>query len=148
MLHLLLLRRCYFRLVPLLLQRTNTLDFIIDFALVCGFRKIVLCGIDMDDSGYFWESDKFIKSSPKRLPNYAPTGVKQNDPGRNKWGINVSEVVVALKDGAKVHGFEGIFLIKPTGALKDVLKTDSAQLATQECASLSVKRQLGSEFKV
>jgi hypothetical protein len=54
------------KVIPIFSRASVTLAMSI--GLLLGYKKIVLCGIDLNDTKYFWESPDFNKSSNKTMP--------------------------------------------------------------------------------
>lgn len=52
----------------LIFQKRASVIALVDMALMLGFKNIVLCGIDLNNSSYFWESSKYKNSNSLILP--------------------------------------------------------------------------------
>jgi hypothetical protein len=48
-------------------QQRITVSFAIDLARQAGFKKIVLCGVDLNSTKYFWEDPDYIHSLDKNI---------------------------------------------------------------------------------
>jgi hypothetical protein len=86
----------------LMLQKTSSLFRCIIFAYKLGYKKIVLCGIDLTGDQYFFEKEKekYLKKGlifPK-LMAYRNKSHKTNDPEISTGGMAISDVVYATND--------------------------------------------------
>jgi hypothetical protein len=119
-----LLRRSAYGIFPVLFQRTNSLDYVVDLLIASGVKRIILCGVDLDQNGYFWEEDPPVENFfMGRRPIYAKRckGVNYLMNTRINMGVDVSEVLLQLKDGDRFYGFDGIHLINSRGGLANIL---------------------------
>lgn len=79
----------------------SSLDWAIDFALLLGYEELVLCGFDLIDSRYFYDSIECDEMLRSELLKPKPTGVCSsllhitNDPARCYGGIDALSVVNA-----------------------------------------------------
>ena len=77
----------------------STLDWIIDFALLLGYEELILCGFDLIDSQYFYNTERCVEALRKDLlkPVNALKNISllhsTNDPARCFGGISAIEVV-------------------------------------------------------
>ncbi|MEM6253255.1 MAG: hypothetical protein AAF821_10055 [Cyanobacteria bacterium P01_D01_bin.156] len=83
---------------PVFCHQTATVDWTIFFSIILRYKKIVLCGVDLNNGDYFYESYREkIESRGLIVPENVQGRVhKTNDPEQNK-GITIAEVIRAYQ---------------------------------------------------
>ena len=86
----------------LLLQKSASLFRVIIFAYKLGYKKIVLCGIDLTGEQYFWEKE-INKYSKKDLiipilESNRTLSHKTNNPGKSTGGMIISDIIYATNE--------------------------------------------------
>ncbi|MCK4664612.1 MAG: hypothetical protein KAT68_17215 [Bacteroidales bacterium] len=80
----------------------STVCFLISLALMGGYKKIVLCGIDMNDNGHFFDGVEYLKKFPaldKLIKRNHNIGDKHPHIDLGKY--TVTEYIIALNKLAK-----------------------------------------------
>lgn len=89
--------------------------FAIHFALVMGYRKIVLCGVDLNNANYFYEDARYINPMFKIPPRGHSGNIhKTNDPERHE--LTMEKIIYFLNEK----------LIKPRGVNLYIYSKESA----------------------
>lgn len=85
---------------PIFSEGTSSVDKILVFCLIMGYEEIVLCGVDLSDVNYFYQTEDGLAPEAKGL--VPSTGQdarsihKTNDPLVPRMGLTVSESIKAL----------------------------------------------------
>ena len=77
-------------------EKRATLSHLLFWAYLLGYKKIVLCGVDLNHSKYFYETEEYKqKSNGLIIPPNPQTGVihASNDPKANKNNLTIQEVI-------------------------------------------------------
>ena len=100
----------------IILQRRASLSALVDLACQLGFKNIVLCGVDLVDSKYFWETQDYVNLHDFDLPITPPGGIhKTND--RSFGELTISHVLVEYRNIIKSKYRAEIFLGNKRSAL-------------------------------
>jgi len=89
------------RQTSIFFTRTGSVDWCVLFGYKLGYRNIVLCGVDLNNTRYFWEIDtKCYEGKNFVLPEKRQRGLihKTLDPTRCSGGIPIEQVLLAIKD--------------------------------------------------
>lgn len=102
----------------ILFQARASISYLIWLSYLMGYANVVLCGIDLDSTGYFFEIDKYKKFTiPKNeMKNIHFTEEKLIDK------IFISEIIEELSNFLSTRGVN-LFIAKNTGKLKNILPT-------------------------
>lgn len=113
--HLDVRRRARGALDGLMLQKRATISALVDLACRLGYRRIVLCGVDLNNSIYFWEDPRFRPVADLDLPRTESRLHKTNDPDFGQ--VTISSVLDAF--GELYLGPAGceLFIAGPQSAL-------------------------------
>mgnify|MGYP006432759267 CR=1 FL=1 len=73
-------------------QGTGSLEMIVYFCAIAGYRKIILCGIDLNNSNYFYQSKKY---SNYIVPNQPSDKVHKTEDTSRVWpaGMTIANVL-------------------------------------------------------
>jgi len=108
---------------------TASISYLLFFALHAGYSRVVLCGVDLSDSKYFYEEDveHYLKKGLKVPVSNQPTGV-HSTARRTPTKVPITEVIHALdKDVLQPAGME-LFVAKNYGALTAICPTYFADM--------------------
>lgn len=89
------------RQVPIFFTRTGSVDWCVLFGYKLGYRNIVLCGVDLNNTRYFWEINaEHYEEKNFVLPEKRQRGPihKTLDSTRCSGGIPIDQVLLAIKD--------------------------------------------------
>lgn len=85
--------------IQLILRKRASLSYMILFGLIAGYKEIVLCGVDLNNTNYFYESNKdYYQSKGLTIPHSVHTGTihKTIDPD---YGIlTIDKIIYILND--------------------------------------------------
>lgn len=109
--------------VEIVIDNGSSVVRMISLALLRGFRKIVLVGVDLNDGAYFWYSDCFVH----RYGDFR--GVCRRRPGEGKDTLSTDtrpfsafDFIAALDRVARKNFGAEIFVASASSALAKVLK--------------------------
>jgi hypothetical protein len=83
----------------MLTKRRGSVAYIVNFAVRAGYRRIVLCGVDLNHPEHFYDSRrKELESAGLPVPLNRETGLVHgtNDPGKHP--VVIHDVLLALKN--------------------------------------------------
>jgi hypothetical protein len=96
----------------------NPLNMLLGLALLIGYKKIVLCGVDMESADHFYDNEHYMRLYPS-LKNVMLTPVKlQNRFSQAKGIFSRSEQVLSIARVGENYFNAKIYISKPVGALK------------------------------
>lgn len=101
----------------MLTKRRGSVSYIINFAVRAGYRNIVLCGIDLNQSEHFFESQRReLESAGLPVPQKPDEGPihETNDPAKDP--VTISHVITCLKQN----------ILDPAGVSLTVASASSA----------------------
>lgn len=107
-------------------QGVSTIEEVVFFAYVMGYKKIVLCGVDLNSNDYFFDDKNFkhIKTKNIYLPKDHTEDHKKihmsNDPKRCKGGIILNDVLQIYQKYVFKKDMR-IFIYDNGSALKKIL---------------------------
>lgn len=79
--------------INILYKQASTLSSLISLAIRMRYRRIVLCGIDLRDSRYFYQA-----ADPQRAPRFLPVEAPHPANVALTWNPPVKEVVLQMKE--------------------------------------------------
>jgi hypothetical protein len=100
-------------------QGVATVELVVLFGWILGYQKIVLCGIDLNDTDYFYYDSSYTElAADGYVPPLRQCGRihKTNDPSLAWGGMAVSEVLRIFQDDILGRGCQ-IFVESETSAL-------------------------------
>lgn len=102
----------------------SSVDRIISYCILRGYKEIVLCGIDLNNVNYFYEDLAFVsKDVCGCVPTTDQEGRavhKTNDPSELRMGITVEESIIALLPLCYSRGVK-LYIENPESALAKIL---------------------------
>ena len=107
-----------FTVVP---QARATIVFSIFMGVRLGFKNIVLCGVDLNGSKYFYHSDKWINTYNLIVPPIDNIHEDTHETMLTKNGISVVDVIKVVENEINRYGDVNIYVSNPKSALADVL---------------------------
>jgi hypothetical protein len=105
------LRRRFFSTFPVFFQQIGSLDYAIDLLIASGVKNVVLCGVDLDDKGYFWEEQTAgLTFHKERFPKDSNRikGYNYAEFVRRKFGLSILDVLKNLENAPPFFGFDGV----------------------------------------
>ncbi|MGO3708360.1 MAG: hypothetical protein ACTJGD_11890 [Mesonia hippocampi] len=102
----------------------STIGELIPLALILGFKKIVLCGIDMNGGDHFYDSEEYFKKYPmlKMLSDKNRKKTKHEHMDTTQRTYTVKDVILNLNDFAKENFEAEIYVIKESSTLYPEIK--------------------------
>lgn len=98
-------------------KKRASLSYIIHFAIMFGYKDIILCGVDLNDTSYFWEINKdYYQSIGIPLPETNQYGNTHRTLNKEFGDLTIDEVLYAIND----------VILKPRGIKLSVAKKTSA----------------------
>lgn len=104
-------------------QGVASVEQLVLFAIRMGYKKIYLCGVDLNNTSYFYDDEKYNQIRKKGLvPQSGQTGAihKTNDKSSCWGGLTVAEVIKIYNDYFVKHGGK-IYVCNPQSALAEFL---------------------------
>ena len=93
-----------------------SVSYLVFWALIAGYRRIVLCGIDLNHSRYFYE-DRADRYPPALLPDRSEWGTTHRTLDHRVDELTVDKVIYAIDDVLlRPTGIE-LFVARPSSAL-------------------------------
>lgn len=100
----------------------STITELITFGLMLGYKEIVLCGIDMNDGGHFYDKEEYFQKYPllRKLSNINHTRTTE---GRHEHmdttirPFTIKDYIIALRDLAKDKFDAQVYVMSETSAL-------------------------------
>lgn len=109
-------------------QGVATVELAVLFGWTLGYKKIVLCGVDLTDTKYFFEQPQYEGLAARGfLPtNHSATGSvhKTNDPYRAWGGVTVTEVLRVFQQEVLRQGCQ-IYVESGTSSLAGIFPVHS-----------------------
>tara|TARA_X000000950_G_scaffold41475_1_gene45378 strand:- start:552 stop:1487 length:936 start_codon:yes stop_codon:yes gene_type:complete len=102
----------------------STITELISFGLINGYKKIILCGIDMNDGGHFYDSNQYYKKY-KYLKVLSDTNNSKNiheHMDKNTRKYTIKDIVLELNYLAKEKFGSEIFVSSSTSSLYPEIK--------------------------
>lgn len=102
----------------------NTITELICLALIMGYKEIVLCGIDMNDSGHFYDKDIYLKKYVflKKLNSFSNKNQIHPHADRRSLRYTTKDVIMDLNKFAKEKFDSQIFVSSETSSLYPEIK--------------------------
>jgi len=102
----------------------NTITELISLALIGGYKKIILCGIDMNDGGHFYDKDIYLKKYVflKKLKAWSNKNEIHPHADRKKLSYTSKDVIMDLNKFAKKRFDSEIFVSSATSSLYPEIK--------------------------
>jgi hypothetical protein len=82
----------------MLMNHSGSLSATILFSILSGYRNIVLFGVDLDSTKYFWESEKWIPNGMPAPPNTQLDGMHSSISPVNPNSLTIMDFVESLRD--------------------------------------------------
>ncbi|TDS65019.1 hypothetical protein C8P70_10339 [Myroides indicus] len=100
----------------------STITELISFALMLGYKEIVLCGIDMNDGGHFYDNEDYFQRYPmlrelSRFNHTRTVGGGHEHMDTSTRPFTIKEYIMALKSLAKSKFNADIYVIRETSTL-------------------------------
>lgn len=102
----------------------NTVTELISLALIAGYKNIVLCGIDMNDGGHFYDEDFYLKKYGflKKLKAWSNKSKTHPHADRKQLKYTSKDVIMDLNKFAKKRFESEIFVSNSTSSLYPEIK--------------------------
>ena len=86
-------------------QQRMSITFAIDLARKCGFRKIVLCGVDLNSTKYFWETIACSNFIDHRIsfPVTLQTGTTHSTMNATVNALKADQVLYCIQNTYKTY---------------------------------------------
>lgn len=98
-------------------KRSGSLTFLVALALRAGYSHIVLCGVDLNNTDYFFQAeDAWAKKQGLPIPPLAEDGPRHSTDDPSKKGMPISSILTVMRDE----------LLRPRGVELYVGASDSA----------------------
>jgi hypothetical protein len=100
----------------------STITELITLGLMMGYKKIVLCGIDMNDGGHFYDSDRYFTQYPYLKTLYSINHTRTED-GRHEHmdaltrPYTIKDYIIALREYAVINYNADIYVMKESSKL-------------------------------
>lgn len=103
---------------------TASISYLLFFALYAGYSRVVLCGVDLSDSKYFYEEnvDHFLKKGLAVPTSNQPAGV-HSTAQRTPTKVPITEVIQTLDERVLRPAGVELFVAKKYGALTAICPT-------------------------
>lgn len=105
-------------------EGTSSIDRLINYCMSSSYSEIILCGVDLNNIEYFYKDFTTVPTGLEHLiPRSGQEGRvvhKTNDPHVKRFGLTVSDSVLALLSIANKKGIS-IYISNPESALADLL---------------------------
>lgn len=97
----------------------STLGFLISLGLMLGYKKIILCGIDMNDSGHFYDNNTYVSKYPilKEMEQDVKLRHGEFHPHMSKGKFTVKDYVLAFDEIARKKLNSAIFTVTKNSKL-------------------------------
>ncbi len=109
----------FLKMIPMkqLITKRGTVTFLIYLSFLMGYKEIILCGVDLDTTEYFFENQKYNNYEiPKNeMKNIHFTEEKRKDT------LAMSEIILILREYLLKNDIK-LMLINKVGKLKDDLE--------------------------
>lgn len=102
----------------------STITELISFGLINDYKKIVLCGIDMNDGGHFYDSNQYYKKYQylKVLRDFNKSKNIHEHMDKNTRKYTIKDIVLELNNLAKEKFDAEIFVSSSTSSLYPEIK--------------------------
>lgn len=105
----------------------STITELISFALIRGHKEIILCGIDMNDGGHFYDSEDYFLKYPylKELYDVNHNRTKTGDHehmDKSQRPYTIKDYIVTLRDFALENFDANIYIMNSESALYPEIK--------------------------
>jgi len=102
----------------------NTATELISLALIAGYKNIVLCGIDMNDGGHFYDENFYLKKYVflKKLKAWSNKNKTHPHADRRKLKYTSKDIIMDLNRFAKKRFESEIFVSSSTSSLYPEIK--------------------------
>lgn len=93
-----------------------SLMLVLNFAIQAGYKEVILCGIDLNNTDYFYNSEKYQKSIFEKLPTYQIGKIhKTLDPKYHP--LTIDHLVYAYRDEVFEKHEIGLHVLNKSSAL-------------------------------
>lgn len=104
--------------IPIIFHRAATVDWAVSFARVLGYKALVLCGVDLSHSHYFFEDPRYSPLEHSlQIPENMRTGVHKTADSNIKGDMTVQSVLNLYQEQPPGLGVPDIFVAAPSSLL-------------------------------
>jgi hypothetical protein len=99
---------------------SSSVDKILNYCVAVGYKEIVLCGVDLNTTDYFYEASSSVNERVKMCIPENPHARRSmhwtNDPKYPRTGLTISESILSLQEVLNEKGIK-LFVESPKSAL-------------------------------